>query len=119
MEHVFVEAEVFSQWRDDYFEDDDSFSRFQMFLNTHPTAGDVIAGCGGVRKIRWGGRGKGKRGGLRVIYLQIPEVRRIMLIHVYHKSEETDLDSETRREIAALADEYRHTVRQEQPKGGR
>ena len=65
----FVEAPAFSRFRDDYL-DDDSFADLQRGIAANPEAGDLIPGAGGIRKLRWkdSRRGKGKRGGLRVIY---------------------------------------------------
>ena len=65
----FAEAPAFSRFREDYL-DDDAFSELQYALAADPEAGDLIPGAGGVRKLRWKDprRGKGKRGGLRIIY---------------------------------------------------
>lgn len=46
--------------------DDEEFSDFQMRLMLDPDVGDVIPGSGGLRKVRWGGKGKGKRGGVEL-----------------------------------------------------
>jgi len=69
MKALFVELPPFMRFRADYL-DDDSFSAFQQCLMKSPNAGDVIEGVGGLRKLRYpdARRGKGKRGGLRVIY---------------------------------------------------
>jgi len=65
----------------------------QRELLTNPEKGDVMPGCGGLRKIRYSdpSRGKGKRGGVRIIYLYIPEAFRIDLIDIYSKDEKDDL----------------------------
>lgn len=69
MKAVFVELPAFSRYRPDYL-DDDRFRGLQIAMLKNPEAGDVIEGTGGLRKLRHGDvrRGKGKRGGLRVIY---------------------------------------------------
>src|SRR5439155_9250908 len=66
---VFVELPAFERYRADYL-DDKAFGNLQAFLMSNPEAGDVIEGTGGLRKMRFADRrrGKGKRGGLRVIY---------------------------------------------------
>jgi len=66
---VFVELPAFERHRADYL-DDEAFLRLQRLLMLNPEAGVVIPGTGGLRKLRFGDerRGKGKRGGLRVIY---------------------------------------------------
>ena len=69
MKAVFVELPPFSRLRGDYL-GDDGFRSLQDFMMKNPEAGDVIESTGGLRKLRHGDprRGKGKRGGLRVIY---------------------------------------------------
>ena len=69
MKAVFIELPAFEHHRAEYF-DDESFSALQDLLMLHPEAGDLIPGTGGLRKLRFADkrRGKGKRGGLRVIY---------------------------------------------------
>ena len=64
---TYAELPVFSRMREVYL-DDDEFTRLQAFLIERPEAGDLIPGSGGCRKLRWAGSGRGKRGGLRVIY---------------------------------------------------
>lgn len=65
----FVEAPTFTAHLAEYLVDDE-YRALQAFLAADPEAGDVIPGTGGFRKLRWAdpARGKGKRGGLRVIY---------------------------------------------------
>jgi len=69
MDAVFKEMSAFERVRSNYFNDAE-FSKFQKYLMDNPESGDVIAGTGRLRKIRWSDsqRGKGKRGGIRVIY---------------------------------------------------
>lgn len=69
MKAVFVELPAFERHRAEYL-DDDAFRGLQNLLMKHPEAGDPIPDTGGLRKLRFGDarRGKGKRGGLRVIY---------------------------------------------------
>lgn len=64
---VFVETSLFSKLLDRYLSDDE-YRLLQNHLIEHPDAGDVIRGSGGVRKVRWAVRGRGKSGGVRVIY---------------------------------------------------
>jgi hypothetical protein len=84
---------------------DDSLRALQNELLANPRKGKAMPGCGGLRKIRAGdpSRGKGKRGGMRVIYLYIPEAFRIDLIDVYGKDEKDDLSAAEKRVLAALA----------------
>ena len=59
---------------------DDSYARLQQFLEANPDAGDVIQGTGGLRKIRWSTEGRGKRGGMRVIYFHISAACQIRIV---------------------------------------
>ncbi|HAB18199.1 MAG TPA: toxin HigB-2 [Verrucomicrobiales bacterium] len=65
----------------------------QAHLATRPDAGDLIRGSGGIRKIRWAGSGRGKRGGLRVIYYWWVAQDRISMLLVYPKNEQDDLNA--------------------------
>jgi hypothetical protein len=71
---------------------------------THPDAGDLIPDAGGLRKIRFGDarRGKGKRGGLRVIYYWWLEGFQFWLFTIYDKNEMTDLTPRERRALKAM-----------------
>src|SRR6478672_2628579 len=105
MDATFAEASVFTQVVEEYFGGDEAYSAFQCFLTLSPESGRVIAGCGGLRKVRWPDprRGKGKRGGLRIIYLPIPEMRRFFMLDVYDKDEAEDLSPADRARLAQLA----------------
>ena len=102
---LFIEFPEFSRVRDDYFRSDEAFAAAQLELIQSPEGGDPMPGCGGVRKLRRPDprRGKGKRGGLRLIYLQVPEVRVIVLIDVYDKDEKDDLTPKEKRAVQSLA----------------
>jgi len=72
------------------------------YLAYNPKAGDVIAGTGGVRKLRWGLEGRGKRGGARVIYFYHGVVMPLFLLSAYAKNERADLSYDDRREFKRL-----------------
>jgi len=61
------------------------------FLAAHPDSGDVVAGTGGVRKLRWGMAGQGKRGGARVLHLFLMHRDTLWLLDIYGKREKADL----------------------------
>jgi mRNA-degrading endonuclease RelE of RelBE toxin-antitoxin system len=77
-------------------------------LAVNPEAHDVIPGLGGLRKARWGqeSRGKGKRGGVRIIYFYALSAGMVALIDIYSKGEKTDLNEVDkkwlRRELAEI-----------------
>ena len=93
----FVEAPAFMRFRDDYL-DDDGFAELQRYLASNPEAGDMVPGAGGIRKLRWKDprRGKGKRGGLRVIYYCFLSVQEIWLLTLYDKDKAADLTKDER-----------------------
>lgn len=111
MQAVFVETSGFSQ-RLSGFLTDAAYAQLQLDLMVNPQLGVVMRGCVGLRKVRVGdaSRGKGKRGGARVIYLYIPEAHRFLLLDIYGKGEQEDLSDDERRMLSALAAEFRHSV---------
>ena len=104
-----IEIENFMECRDDYFTTDGAFSDLQQALLSDPKAGSVMRGCGGLRKIRWpdARRGKGKRGGLRIIYQLIPELEMAVFTDVYDKDEADDLTPEEKQILTDLANTSR------------
>ena len=80
---------------------DDEYREMQWTLVVNPFAGEIIPGGNGLRKMRWGKDGRGKRGGLRVIYYFLSKFDRIYLIFIYSKSEQEDL---TRKQLNLLSD---------------
>jgi mRNA-degrading endonuclease RelE of RelBE toxin-antitoxin system len=81
---IFIETSVFTKEIQKYL-DDDQLWKLQSALILRPTAGDLIPGSGGLRKVRWTGTGQGKRGGLRIIYYtDYPET--IYLLFPYKKN---------------------------------
>jgi hypothetical protein len=98
MKATFVELPLFQRLRDEYF-DDESFKDLLDELMKKPDAGDLIQGTGGLRKIRFADerRGKGKRGGLRVIYFWKDADNQFWLFTVYGKDEADDLTADQRK----------------------
>ena len=90
---VFVETPIFTRRVQEYM-DDEEYAAMQAFLSQRPDAGNVIRGTGGMRKLRWAGSGRGKRGGLRVIYYWWVAKDRISLLLAYPKNEQDDLTAE-------------------------
>jgi len=76
---------------------------FVNYIARNPQAGDVIPQTGGVRKVRWGGAGAGKRGGARVIYFYYDDTRPLYLLLVYAKARKEDLSAVEKRAVRKLA----------------
>ena len=66
--------------------DDEEREAFVDWIASHPAAGDVIPGTGGLRKVRWSRAGMGRRSGSRVIYFLRNELTEIVLVVVYAKA---------------------------------
>jgi mRNA-degrading endonuclease RelE of RelBE toxin-antitoxin system len=73
---------------------EDEYRLLQIALLQNPESGDVIPHSGGLRKKRWSARGKGKRGGSRIIYYWAVSPEQILLLLIYSKNEQDDLTSE-------------------------
>jgi hypothetical protein len=101
----FIETPTFTALIAEYLGDDD-YRSLQSFLASDPEAGDVIQGTGGFRKLRWADRrrGKGKRGGLRVIYYYLMTDAQIWLMTLYDKGEVADLSVAEKRLLRAALD---------------
>jgi hypothetical protein len=81
----------------------DGIDAVAVYLIDHPDAGDVIPGAGGARKLRWAAKGKGRRGGARVIYLYVVIAARIYLLRCYSKNVKTDLTEGEKQELRRIA----------------
>ena len=81
----------------------DERDEFINFIARNPDAGNIIPGTGGVRKVRWGSKNKGKSGGIRVIYYFYDEIAPVFLLTAYGKGEKENLTSEQKKQISALA----------------
>jgi hypothetical protein len=110
---VFVELPAFERYRGGYLEDE-GFRALQDALMKDPEAGEVIQGSGGLRKLRFADkrRGKGKRGGLRVIYFWWSAGMQFWLYTLYGKDEADDLTAKERSALKAMLKAELHARRQ-------
>lgn len=74
------------------------------YLAAHPRAGDLIEGTGGVRKLRWARGGRGKSGGVRVIYYVHSDAMPLYLLTLFAKNERANLSKAERNDLADLVD---------------
>jgi hypothetical protein len=89
---TFVEDEKFTEAVARLLSDDELFN-LMLKLAISPEAGDVIPQSGGCRKLRFAAKGKGSRGGTRVIYFHRSSAGQILLLEIYAKNEKTDLSA--------------------------
>jgi hypothetical protein len=87
---VFIEDHGFQKRRKDLLDDDELFELLE-WLALHADAGRIIPGSGGLRKMRWAGKGHGKSGGMRVIYFWWLADDRVLLLDIYAKNKQEDL----------------------------
>ena len=105
-----IEAPAFTCNLHEYL-DDEQYRTLQSELANHPEAGDVMPGTGGFRKMRWAdpGRGKGRRGGLRIIYFYFEKDQQIWLIMLYGKNEAADLTVAEKKSLKAAIEQESET----------
>ena len=105
MKATFVESTWFTESLSE-FVPDRAYARLQTQLMEDPFSGDVMPGCDGLRKLRAADpkRGKGKRGGARIVYLHVPEAKRFYMLDIYGKNEKDDLSTEEKKQLRDLAE---------------
>jgi len=97
---IFIETPVFT--RQIYrLISEDRYRALQGWILDSPNIGEIIKGSGGCRKIRWAAKGKGKRGGIRVIYYWQKQRDQIFMLLAYSKNETSDL---SRNQISILSE---------------
>lgn len=101
----FIETPFFTKALERYL-DDDEYAELQRHLVDQPEAGVVVPGSGGVRKLRWAASGRGKRGGLRVIYYLRSRQGEIWMLTVYGKNVRENIPAHLLRQMKeAISDE--------------
>jgi len=101
---LLIETTVFTN-RVDELLGEEEYRLLQVELVQNPRAGAVIPGTGGLRKLRWGLKGRGKRGGARVIYYWIGHRETILLLYVFAKADQAKLTPELRKALRQVVEE--------------
>ena len=102
MEMEFIETPLFTRLVKKLL-DDDEYRELQEVLIYRPDLGDVIQGTGGLRKIRWMRKGRGKRSGVRVIYYWLMDDEQILMLYIYPKRQQEELTSEQKKTLKLIA----------------
>jgi hypothetical protein len=102
---ILIETPVFTTQVKELLPDED-YRRLQCHLARYPYAGDVIRGTGGLRKIRWTAGGKGKSGGVRVIYFHVVSLSQIRLLLIYRKGLKDDLSPAEKKVLRAINEDW-------------
>ena len=100
----FIETPIFTRLVRELLAEDE-YRALQCTLLERPDQGDIIKGSGGIRKIRVAAKGKGKRGGVRVIYYWITTRGQIYMLLAYPKNRKDDLNAEELTVLRALVQE--------------
>jgi mRNA-degrading endonuclease RelE of RelBE toxin-antitoxin system len=82
--------------------DDDDYALLQAALIVNPQLGVVIPGMGGIRKVRWSGNERGKRGGTRVIYFAAVAHHTILMLYIYPRNEQEDLSEAQKKALRSV-----------------
>ena len=102
---IFIETTIFTEDVKELLSDDE-YTEFQRYLADNPLAGDVIQQTGGLRKVRWLCQGKGKRGGVRIIYYYVTSASQIRLLLIYKKGIKDDLTAEQKKQLRQLNERW-------------
>lgn len=101
---VIIETSVFTRQVQKLL-DDNAYRELQITLAERPDMGAVMVGSGGLRKVRWAAQGRGKRGGVRVIYYWAVEKDRLLMLLMYPKSERDNLTREQVKILRKIVEE--------------
>jgi len=87
---------------------EEEYRHFQIKVISDPTAGKIIQGSGGIRKIRWFGSGRGKRGGSRILYYWYNEEGLLLMLFIFKKNEKDDLSKDQIKILKSIVEsEYK------------
>lgn len=100
---VIIETHAFTK-RIDALLSPEEYRELQLELVARPLAGAVVPGSRGLRKLRWAATGRGKRGGLRIIYYYAVSPSHLLLLFVFAKNERSDLTAEQRARLRAIVE---------------
>lgn len=95
----FIETSLFTRLIYDYLSEEE-YLGLQIYLLHYPDSGNIVRGSGGVRKLRWAAKGKGKSGGVRVIYFWKVSDNEIWLLTIYGKGEQDTIAAHILKQIA-------------------
>ncbi len=100
----FIETPIFTRAVEELL-DDEEYRSLQVALLLRPESGPLIPRTGGLRKLRWSLKGRGKRGGCRVIYYWDEPSETFYMLYTYRKSDQEDLTHQQLRVLSRLVHE--------------
>lgn len=102
---VIVESPLFTRLIKELMSDDE-YRSLQEALIQRPDRGDIITGSGGLRKVRWKLEGRGKSGGVRVIYYWVVDDENIRMLYVYPKNKQENLTKEQIKTLKRIVERW-------------
>lgn len=111
MNREFICLDIFNRLWEDLGLTDDDLKELQEHLNLYPEDGKIIQNTGGVRKIRWAFKGKGKSGGFRVLYIDFIVYEKIYLLMAYQKNKNENITAKEKVVIKKLVNELKNELR--------
>jgi mRNA-degrading endonuclease RelE of RelBE toxin-antitoxin system len=102
---VIIETTIFTKLIQELMSDDE-YKDLQEALVKHPALGDIIKGSGGLRKIRWRLGGRGKSGGIRVIYYWVVDDQHIRMLYAYPKGKQVNLTQDQLKQLKIIVERW-------------
>jgi mRNA-degrading endonuclease RelE of RelBE toxin-antitoxin system len=99
----FIETPIFTRRLESLLAEEE-YRELQNDLIEKPDAGAIIRSSGGLRKLRWAAKGRGKSGGVRIIYYWFVSSEKFLMLFIYPKNEQDDLTSEQIKRMKALVE---------------
>ena len=99
-----IETSIFTRRLKTLLEDED-YRELQNSIILSPASGKIIKGSGGIRKLRWRGSGRGKRGGVRLIYYWYQNEDIILMLLIYPKNERDDLSPAQLKTLKSIVEQ--------------
>jgi hypothetical protein len=111
MNREFISLEIFDKLWVDLGLNEDDLKELQEHLSIYPETGEIIKKTGGVRKMRRALKNKGKKGGIRVLYIDFIRYEKIYLLMVYPKSKKENITGNEKKVIKKLVEELKNELR--------
>lgn len=103
---VFIETTIFTRQVQELLSDE-AYGQLQQHLTDNPESGDVIPDTHGLRKARWAADGRGKRGGVRVIYFHVSAASQMRMLLIYKKAAKDNLSPREKQMLRKLNQDWR------------
>ena len=100
----FIETPIFTRWLESLLAEEE-YRELQNALIKQPEAGATIRGSGGLQKLRWAAKGRGKSGGVRVIYYWFASTEKFLMLFIYPKNEQDNLTPEQIKRMKSLVEQ--------------